>query len=1541
MSGGHYEEWLRRITEADDDDGDDDNSIHGIRYTGAKPRTASERASAISGVTKDKINDGGEYITVHTKNGKEIDFTNWDDVEEFEQRQLKRTKGTLSVDITANVPNENVIDERKGPKSARQMQLIQKGLAEEEQHEDYQGMSSHSNDSSQEQPYADQDQYEFSPEQIDDFPEGGDAWQALNAGYNIKLDPSGMMVDVVDPNTGQHYDNLGNQLNESTTIRKGWEEDEEYWDASADANKYNEQMYTNDDLYADGSNESGSIPTYPENTTGSGSPSYYDNKDAPLPSAGGGGQPPPSGSQTHNAPPKPPSQPRKSSGPAAPRGQPKAEYVDPTAARFEHSREYGMQLAEQYGMPVEDGGHYVKVGGKTFGNWAKALPFIQKRGPAIARELAQREQDESQRIQDEALSKAEAESRMAVPGMASSKGYSVTQENGNVKISDMWANVMYFDSWQEAERYLMRAPKAKPMSKSVTVEKAYTPTPEEQQEHDQEDYWENQEEAEQNLEEDREYKQQQEQEEQQYTKNQQREQDRYTLQRQRDEDQRGLDWSQRTEEEKREYGAMRSQAQERWRRWIMTPPQNRQGPEPEVPPAYQAPTYVPSKMNYSDQQQTYPYISKSIQKDFDGSDTMGLDDLAADKGYSVESDESGGVVLGSPEGDLTFDDQQQAEEYLRLAPAISSEPIQKAAGDELMPMPAETPMPAEMQMPMLEPIEGMEPEAEVQSEADMDPAQAQHLWYPNPIQPPMVPPNDPQYKVAELEAKASVEAKLQELGGTMRGSVPGFALELPENYVPSKSPPFTSWQQARDWMGTEEQAQQAIVMRESRKPMSYQEWRLKRLTEGGEGSGNFDHEGRLGRVGGSSSGTNSGSQVNRKPGILSRLNKISGSNNRSNQRSTTNGQVTISSAWKRFFNKIGEKHPKMRAIGRYVPAQEVATVAILGGIASTVIPLLTKYLRAQPDDSDVYNDPDLHKILDNTEEIFGIGSVAIREGGEGSGNFDHAGRLGQVGGSAPQSGDTVSRKTSQSGEPYTSHATRRQDGEKKSRPAKSYLPKWWGGTYSGLMRQYILDGKKKPADYPKFNDLTDEQQKIVEKMIENHEPLIRSGLGPTDLLPQSVVDDILHPLAKSASEGLDFMTYDQDGRKLQEYANFVAYMLGIGARHRYGKKVAEKVAAENSDIQAYNRGQEDISSRMPSGWTNTDTGEIIPNDDKRVPKMSDAAKKFQSDEIQREQSMQHNKSWNQLTADQQKAWNDLSGEDWFKKRHTKETDGTLPWKDGQDVFGQRKKIYQRWLDRVGNLSEEEQLATLGQRKPKVVHPELAEYQSKMQDWRAHHEIESHAAKYRSPKEMPRWLAPKTPVGHYASYVFNPFSLTANVVTSLFMGYALPKLSEELKQYAKGDPRAFNPLLDWYVKRQKHTSDRIEESDATSSPAQAIDALSGTLQSEDGPVPQVIGPMLTEAILDAMAKLPDDEADLVIALMAYLGEENLQSLADKGKLLPLNENGLPLLSLKAQKALGMSDEQSERLTPIAMMIATLGGLYTAWPTISATLTEDKE
>jgi hypothetical protein len=131
-------------------------------------------------------------------------------------------------------------------------------------------------------------------------------------------------------------------------------------------------------------------------------------------------------------------------------------------------------------------------------------------------------------------------------------------------------------------------------------------------------------------------------------------------------------------------------------------------------------------------------------------------------------------------------------------------------------------------------------------------------------------------------------------------------------------------------------------------------------------------------------------------------------------------------------------------------------------------------------------------------------------------------------------------------------------------------------------------------------------------------------------------------------------------------------------------------------------------------------------------------------------------------------------------------------------------------------------------------------------------------------------------------------------------------------------------------------------EAAESPAMiksALNQLSNVTQDEDGPVSAVLGPVLTDKIFDAMGELPEGEIELVIPLMAALGEANVQSLAEDGEPLPQDEQGYPILPKADQEFLGLSDEQVKRLTPIAMLIATLSGLYVGWPSMLATIDQE--
>jgi len=52
----------------------------------------------------------------------------------------------------------------------------------------------------------------FTPAAKGQFPEGSDAWEALNAGRNVTVDAKGNVVEVRDPVTGKLYDVSGNEI---------------------------------------------------------------------------------------------------------------------------------------------------------------------------------------------------------------------------------------------------------------------------------------------------------------------------------------------------------------------------------------------------------------------------------------------------------------------------------------------------------------------------------------------------------------------------------------------------------------------------------------------------------------------------------------------------------------------------------------------------------------------------------------------------------------------------------------------------------------------------------------------------------------------------------------------------------------------------------------------------------------------------------------------------------------------------------------------------------------------------------------------------------------------------------------------------------------------------------------------------------------------------------------------------------------------------------------------------------------------------------
>jgi len=57
----------------------------------------------------------------------------------------------------------------------------------------------------------------FYPSQKDLFVKGGDAWEALNAGWQVTLDKTGNIIDVWDPVTKKTYDVLGNEITDRET----------------------------------------------------------------------------------------------------------------------------------------------------------------------------------------------------------------------------------------------------------------------------------------------------------------------------------------------------------------------------------------------------------------------------------------------------------------------------------------------------------------------------------------------------------------------------------------------------------------------------------------------------------------------------------------------------------------------------------------------------------------------------------------------------------------------------------------------------------------------------------------------------------------------------------------------------------------------------------------------------------------------------------------------------------------------------------------------------------------------------------------------------------------------------------------------------------------------------------------------------------------------------------------------------------------------------------------------------------------------------
>jgi hypothetical protein len=57
----------------------------------------------------------------------------------------------------------------------------------------------------------------FYKKDLREFVEGGDAWVAINAGYEVTIDRTGLIIDVWDPVTKATYDQLGGKITDRET----------------------------------------------------------------------------------------------------------------------------------------------------------------------------------------------------------------------------------------------------------------------------------------------------------------------------------------------------------------------------------------------------------------------------------------------------------------------------------------------------------------------------------------------------------------------------------------------------------------------------------------------------------------------------------------------------------------------------------------------------------------------------------------------------------------------------------------------------------------------------------------------------------------------------------------------------------------------------------------------------------------------------------------------------------------------------------------------------------------------------------------------------------------------------------------------------------------------------------------------------------------------------------------------------------------------------------------------------------------------------
>lgn len=649
------------------------------------------------------------------------------------------------------------------------------------------------------------------------------------------------------------------------------------------------------------------------------------------------------------------------------------------------------------------------------------------------------------------------------------------------------------------------------------------------------------------------------------------------------------------------------------------------------------------------------------------------------------------------------------------------------------------------------------------------------LWEPTPIQPPTIPPDDEEYSDAEILAQSAVEALVEQIGGSIRQSGEAVVIEMPAGYEPRESPEFSSWQQAAEWLGAATMppsdgepppdfydeadplvptAEMPLVtdtvpMIKSSPRISYQEYRVQKDSPLEDELEQYYQEGKYSpeaieaeqerqeqeeyekQQQREEEQYQTAQQREQEQYLLQQARsyreRIEAERRAERERRKNRLLALLEENRQRQLRAEDERQQREREASLALARIGITPTAwggyAIGSQSFDSAEEAYQYALAQAElrRQRQQRRKELEQLYASRLRRAGIGQIIgqpprlyeaetapdalsyaeyryIRKGGPGSGHFGHEGRPGKVGGSLPRDGDGAEDDSQP-----TRKRNRTPKGEKES-SWKDLLPKWYGGIYDQLLRQYILGRPKKPSEYPKFSDLTEAQQRQLEDMIKNQDLLIYAG-AESSVLPDAFVDNVLRPAAQKVSEGIDFMTYDERGRRIQNYVNFAAYILGIKARGRYKEQVLERLSEENDLIRRANAAMLDAPQ---TGWIDKQTGEVIPLDDPRVPKPPAGAEPG---------TPEHREYVKQLAR--------------FEQRHARDPAIRLP-------------------------------------KPT--------------------------------KEPPRWLFPQTEEGKFASYIFNPWSLAANVTASLFMAYVLPQFGAELKRYAKGDPRAFNPWLEAYIKR---------------------------------------------------------------------------------------------------------------------------------------------